>query len=59
MKDHISSCAGQAGFNFTFDNGKIIKYQDNFKNIGDLPFSVYYDFETTKEVLLFSMQKYM
>ena len=42
-KDHINSCAGQAGFNYSFDNGKIINYQDNFKKLGDLPFAVYYD----------------
>ena len=30
MKEHISCCAGQAGFNFSFDNGNIINYQDNF-----------------------------
>ena len=27
MKKHISSCAGQSGFNFVFDNGKIVDYQ--------------------------------
>ena len=47
IEEHISTCSGQAGSNFTFDNGKIINYQDNFKKIGNLPFSVYYDFETT------------
>ena len=47
MKEHISCCAGQAGFNFSFNNGKIINYQDNLKKMGDLPFAVYYDFETT------------
>ena len=30
IKEHITSCAGQAGFSFSFDNGKIINYQDNF-----------------------------
>ena len=47
MKERISCCAGQAGFNFSFNNGKIINYQDNLKKMGDLPFAVYYDFETT------------
>ena len=47
MQQHISCCAGQAGFDYSFDNGKIINFQDNFNKIGDLPFSVYYDFETT------------
>ena len=47
MQEHISCCAGQSGFGYSFDNGKIINYQDNFNKIGDLPFSIYYDFETT------------
>ena len=47
MQEHILCCAGQSGFSYSFDNGKIINYQDNFNKIGDLPFSVYYDFETT------------
>ena len=53
MQDHINSCAGQAGFSFSFDNGKIINYQDNFKKIGDLPFAVYCDFETTTGNVVF------
>ena len=44
---HISCSAGQAGFTFSFDNGKIIDYQDHYSSLGDVPFSVYYDFETT------------
>ena len=47
MQEHILCCPGQAGFNYLFDNGKIINYQDNFNKIGDLPFSIYSDFETT------------
>lgn len=47
MQEHVSVCAGQVGFSYSFDNGKIINFQDNFKKIGDLPFSIYYDFETT------------
>ena len=57
MKEHISICAGQSGFNFSFDNGKIINYQDNFKKMGDLPFAVYYDFETTTGSVVFLMQR--
>ena len=53
MEKHISCCAGQAGFNFSFDNGKIINYQDNYKKIGDLPFAMYYDFETTTGSVVF------
>ena len=47
MKKHMSVCSGKAGFEFSFENGKIIDYQDHYNNLSDLPFSVYYDFETT------------
>ena len=30
MKKHISSCTDQSEFNFVFDNGKIVDYQDNY-----------------------------
>ena len=47
MKKHLSCCSGKAGFTFSFDNGKVIDYQDHYNNLGDMPFSVYFDFETT------------
>ena len=53
MKKHLSCCAGKAGFTFSFDNGKIIDYQDNYKNLGDVPFSIYFDFETTTGSVVF------
>ena len=60
MQEHTNCCAGQAGFNFMFDNGKIVNYQDNFKKIGDLPFAIYYDFETTTgSVLFFDAKMYV
>ena len=59
MEKHISSCSGRAGFNFVFDNGKIVDYQDNYKKIGDLPFIMYFDFETTTGSVFFMMQKCM
>lgn len=34
MQKHVSCCAGKAGFNFSFHNGKIIDYQDRYKNLG-------------------------
>ena len=60
MKKHISCCSGQAGFNFSFNNGRVIDYQDNFKKIGDLPFTIYYDFETnTGSVVFFDAKMYV
>ena len=60
MKEHIDFCAGQAGFSYLFDNGNIINYQDNFRKLGDLPFVVYYDFETTTgSVVFFDARMYV
>ena len=53
MKKHLSCCAGKAGFTFSFDNGKIIDYQDNYKNLGDVPLSIYFNFETTMGNVVF------
>ena len=60
MQKHLSCCAGKAGFTFSFDNGKIINYQGHYKNLGDLPFAVYYDFETTTgSVVFFDAKMYV
>ena len=60
MKKHLACCSGKAGFTFSFDNRKIIGYQDHYKNLGDVPFSVYYDFETTTgSVVFFDAKMYV
>ena len=60
MQKHLSVCAGKAGFTFNFDNGKIIDHQDHYKNLGDVPFSVYYHFETTTgSVVFFDAKMYV
>ena len=46
MQKHLSICAAKEGITYSFDNGQIIDYQDNFKYQGNVPFSVYFDFET-------------
>ena len=46
MATHIKCCAGQAGYSLVFDQS-VVNYQENFNKISDLPFSVYYDCETT------------
>ena len=53
MKKHLSCCSGKAGCTFSFDNGKIIDYQDHYKNLEDVPFGIYYDFETTTGSIVF------
>ena len=47
MQNHLSICATKERITYSFDNSQIIDYQDNFKYMGDVPFSVYFDFETT------------
>ena len=46
MEKHMKCCAGQASYSLVFDQS-VVNYQDNFNKIGDVPFSIYYDFETT------------
>ena len=47
MKKHLTICAAREGITYSFNNGQIINFQDNFKYLGDVPFTVYFDFETT------------
>ena len=44
---HYFVCVAKEGIVYTFENGKIISFQDNFRYLGDVPFTVYFDFETT------------
>ena len=44
---HIKKCTSVEGITYNFENNKIISFQDNFKYLGDIPFTVYFDFETT------------
>ena len=46
-KRHLENCSGKPGVIYNFNNQCLISYQDNFKNKGDLPLSIYVDFETT------------
>ena len=39
-------CDNIAGIAYKFSNHKILSFQDNFKCMHDLPFTVYFDFET-------------
>ena len=46
MKKHLSICAAKERITYAFDNGQVITFQDNFKYLGDVPFTVYFNFET-------------
>ena len=47
MKKHTDVCSTKEGISYCFQNGEIISFQDNFKYLGNVPFTGYFDFETT------------
>lgn len=51
MAKHNTACAAKERIIYTFDNRKIISFQNNF--LGDVPFTVYFDFKTTTGDTLF------
>ena len=53
MEKHNKVCAAKEGITYIFDNRKIISFQDNFKFLGDVPFTIYFDFETTTSDVVF------
>ena len=57
MKHHIKMCAAKEGITYCFDNGNTIFFQDNFKYLGDVPFTVYFGFEKVQVMLFFFIQK--
>ena len=60
MQKHLSVCTAKEGISYSFDNSQIIDYQENFKCMGDVPFSVYFDFETTTgDAVFFNLKMYV
>ena len=53
----MSVCAGKEGITYAFDNGQIVNFQDNFKYLDYVQFTVYFDFETTTGNSTFSDPK--
>ena len=47
IKKLLSICTAKEGITYAFDNGQTLNYQDNFKYLSDLRFTVYFDFEAT------------
>lgn len=45
------------GIVYSFENNKVISFQDNFKYLGDIRFTVYFDFETTRGNNIFQEPK--
>ena len=42
----MENCSGKPGIVYNFNNQCLISYQDNFQNKGDVPFTIFFDFET-------------
>ena len=47
QKRHMENCSGRPEVVYNFNNQNLISYQDNFHAKGDVPFLIYFDFETT------------
>ena len=43
----MANCSGRPGVVYNFNNQNLIIYQDNFHAMVDVPFVIYFDFETT------------
>ena len=44
---HFKVCTSKPGITYNFCTKTLCSYEDNFKSKGDIPFSIYFDFETT------------
>ena len=51
---HSKNCSGIPGIAHNFNNQNLISYKDNFNVKGDVPFAVYFDFETTAPTFNFA-----
>ena len=47
QKTHTANFSGRPGVFYNFNNQNLISYQDNFYAKVDVPFAIYFDFETT------------
>ena len=47
QKKHIEKCTCVPGIIYNFNNKNLITLEDNFKSKGDIPMTIYFDFETT------------
>ena len=45
MKKHTQVCGAKEGITSCFNNEETISFQDSFKYLSDVPFTVYFDFE--------------
>ena len=47
QKRHLENCSGVPGVIYNFNNKNLITFEDNFKSKGDMPMTMYFDFEAT------------
>ena len=43
----MENCLGVPGVIYNFNTQSLVSFEDNFHAKGDLPFVIYFDFETT------------
>ena len=46
-ENHARVCSGKPGIVYNFCSQTLTNFEDNYKAKGDVPFSIYFDFETT------------
>ena len=44
---HVKCCSDIAGIIYKSEHKNVVSFQDNFSYVGDLPFVIYFDYETT------------
>ena len=60
MKKYTDVCSAKESISYCFQNGEIISFQDNFRYLGNVPFTVYFDFETTTgDAVIFNPEMYV
>ena len=60
VQKHLSICAAKEEITYSFNNSQVTDYQDNFKYMGDVCFSVYFDFKaTTGDTVFFDPKMYV
>ena len=47
QKRHMENCSGVPGAIYNFNTQSLVSFEDSFHAKGDLPFAIYFDFETT------------
>ena len=47
QKRHTENCSGIPGVLYSFNNQKLVTFEDNLGSKGDLPMAIYFDCQTT------------